>query len=106
VAEIQRKAIKQSKRSAASRFFHAKYDKETIASWKSDLNRILHVFNVSSIISVWQSLTLHSQTELAINTHHNVINTRNMVSEMHRNMLGNQDGVDDQRQSVSDIHTS
>ena len=103
MAEIQRKAEKQSKRNAVSRLFHAKNDKETITSWKSDLNRILHVFNVCSMISGFQSLTVHSQTELAINTHHNVVDTRNMVSEMHRNMLKGQGGTDDQHQSVSEI---
>ena len=49
VAEIQRRVIKQSRRNVVSRLFHAKNDKETIAAWKSDLNRILHVFNVCSV---------------------------------------------------------
>ena len=46
VAEVQRKVIKQSGRNSALRLFHAKKDKETIAAWKVDLNRILHIFNV------------------------------------------------------------
>jgi len=50
VAEIQRKVIKQSGRNAASRLLHAKNDKETIAAWKSDLDRILRIFNVCSIV--------------------------------------------------------
>ena len=50
MAEIQRKVIKQSERNAVSRIFHAKNDKEVIAAWKVDLNRILHVFNVCSVI--------------------------------------------------------
>jgi hypothetical protein len=50
VAEIQGKVIKQSKRNAFSRLLHAKNDKETIAGWKSELNRILHVFTVRSVI--------------------------------------------------------
>ena len=49
VAEIQSKVIKQSGRNAASRLFHARNDKETIAAWKSELNRILIVFNVCSV---------------------------------------------------------
>ena len=48
MGEIQRKVIKQSGRNPASRLFHAKNDKEAIAAWKSDLNKILHVFNVRS----------------------------------------------------------
>jgi hypothetical protein len=50
VAEIQAKIIKQSERNAVSRLLHAKNDRETIAGWKSELNRILHVFNVRSVI--------------------------------------------------------
>ena len=59
VAEIQRKVVNQGGRDAASRLFHANNDKEMIATWRSDLNKILHVFNVRSIVSVWPLLTLH-----------------------------------------------
>ena len=57
VAEIQRSIIKRGKRSAISRLFHAKDDKETIAGWRSDLIRILHVFNVRPATSARASLT-------------------------------------------------
>ena len=57
VAEIQRNIIKRGKRSAISRLFHAKEDKETIAAWRLDLNRILHVFNVRTIAAVRALLT-------------------------------------------------
>jgi hypothetical protein len=46
VAAIQERVIKKGKRNLLSRLAHAKNDKETLASWRSDLNRILHVFNV------------------------------------------------------------
>ena len=46
MAEIQEKVTEQSERNAASRVFNAKNDKETVAGWESDLNRILHIFNV------------------------------------------------------------
>jgi len=52
VAEIQRNIVERAKRNAVTRLFHAKNDKETIATWRLDLNRILHVFNVRSIIFV------------------------------------------------------
>ena len=52
VAEIQKNTIKQGKRKGVSRMFHAKNDKETIATWRSDLNRILHIFNVRSAKSI------------------------------------------------------
>ena len=48
VAEIQNKVIKRSGRSRASRFLHARIDKDAIAAWKSDLSRLLQVFNVGS----------------------------------------------------------
>ena len=49
VAEIQKKIIKEGKRNVISRHLHAKNDKDKIAAWRLDLNRILHVFNVRSI---------------------------------------------------------
>ena len=68
-----------------SRHVHAKDDKDKIAAWMSDLVRILQVFNVRSIVSVRLSLTGHSQTELAINTHVIVSNTHVIVSELGQN---------------------
>lgn len=44
VAGIQRKVVKNSQRSPISRLTRARND--TIATWRSELNRILHVFNV------------------------------------------------------------
>ena len=49
VAEIQAKVLKRGGRGRASRFLHSRDDKDAIAAWKSDLNRILHVFNVRSL---------------------------------------------------------
>ena len=46
---IQRKVVKQGKRNAMYRSILAKGDKEKIATWKQDLVRVLHVFNVCSI---------------------------------------------------------
>ena len=100
VAEIQRKVIKQGKRNVISRHLHAKNDKEKIAGWKSDLNKILHVFNVRSIGSVWPLLTLHSQTELTINTHVIVSDTHAIVSEIRHTMVGSSGKT----LSVSDNH--
>jgi len=69
--KIQKNIVKRAKRGVhvISQLFHAKKDKETIATWRLDPNRILHIFNVRWIVSVWVSLTVHFQTELAINTH-------------------------------------
>ena len=96
MAGIQEKIIKKGGRSLLSRLAHAKNDKETVAAWKLDLNRILQVFNVSSVISVWPSPTVHSQTEL-------IINTNTMVSDLHRNALKGLEESDEKHRSVSDI---
>ena len=119
MGEIQGSAIKQARRNVISRHLHAKNDKEKIAVWKSDLNRILQVFNVRSIISVWLSLTPRSQTELTINTHmavseihDGVVNTHaivsgleHKVSDIHRTIMGDQEGSGVASPSVSDTHT-
>jgi hypothetical protein len=52
LAEIQRKIIRKGKRNAVTRLLHAKNDKETIAAWKLDLNKILLIFNVRSVVVV------------------------------------------------------
>jgi hypothetical protein len=46
VADIQKRLVKWGKRNVASRHFHAKKDKETIAAWRLDLEKILQVFKV------------------------------------------------------------
>ena len=51
VAEIQKKVSKRSGRGRVTRFLQSRDDKDAIAGWKSDLNRILHVFNVCSTCS-------------------------------------------------------
>ena len=56
VAGIQNKVIKQGRRSAVSRVFHSKNDKDAIAAWRQDLIRILQIFNVRSVDSVRQPL--------------------------------------------------
>ena len=48
VAEIQRVFTKMNGRNAAvSRPFHSMNDKEAIAGWKADLNKVLRIFNAS-----------------------------------------------------------
>ena len=101
VAEIERKVVKLGKRSVVSGLFHSKNDKERIAAWRLDLNRILHVFNVRSIISSPAFLTTRFQTELAINTHGAVVNTQNIVADIRRTIAERQEGVDGRNVSVS-----
>ena len=107
VAEIQRNIIKRGKRNGISRHFHAKNDKEAITTWRSDLTRILHVFNVRFVASVRPSLTFRIQTELAINTHvvvsdiHcDVVDTQAVVSDIRRDVMSTQAVVSDVHQGV------
>jgi hypothetical protein len=128
VAEIQGKAFKQSQRNPVSRLLHAMSDKDTIAGWNLDLNRILHVFNVRSVIVSLLLLTLCFQTELALNTHltvsdilhgvastqntvsdtHDIVyNTHSIVSNIHRTMAKHQEGTGDtNRRLVSNRSTA
>ena len=54
--EIQRHITKRGRRNAISRRYHAKDDREAISTWKLDLERILGVFNVCSVIRARQLL--------------------------------------------------
>ena len=63
VEEIQRKFVEWSKLDPISRFFDAKHEKEMIAAWKLDLDQILHVFNVGSVVSVRLLLIVLMQTK-------------------------------------------
>jgi methyl-accepting chemotaxis protein len=103
--------MKQSDRNAVSRLFHAKNDKDTIAAWRLDLNRILHVFNVRSISLLPPLLIVCFQTELAINTHvavadvrHDVANTHIIVSDVQHNVASTHDTVSATHEIVSGTH--
>ena len=98
IAEIQRDVIELGRRSTISRLLHAKSDNDTLAAWRSDLNRILHVFNVRSTTYSPTILTVRFQTELAINTHA-------AVSDIHRTIVERRDGTDRSNQWVGS-HTS
>ena len=99
VDEIQDKITEKGSRKLLSRFVHAKNDKEMIAAWKSDLNGILHTFNVCSVGSLPLLLTPTFQTELAVNTNA-------MVLEIHRNVVTGQAGTSGQHRSVSAVYYS
>ena len=108
MAQIQRSADEPNKRNPISRFFNAKRDKDTIAGWRSDLDRILHVFEVRSITHFPPTpLTVHLQTELALHTHgavsdvrQGVANTHELVSDIHRAVVKGQEGTDIGNQGV------
>lgn len=54
--EIRADIVRRRKLITVCRFIRAKDYKEKIASWISDLNRILTVFNVRSVTLTRQSL--------------------------------------------------
>ena len=121
--EVQRHIIERGKRNVISRRYHAKDDREAVATRRSDLNGILHVFNVRSVTSVWRLLTFRSQTELGIDTcttdtdtHQDAANkstivpkvivpdVRRDVSNTNPIVSGIQSGVANTPTVVSDIH--
>ena len=106
--EIQEKITERSRRNPVFRIVHATSDKETFASWRSELNRILHVFNVGSIVSVIRpSLTLRSQIELTMDTYAIFSDIRNhiatMVSDLDRTSMEYQKVADGKNPSVSTL---
>ena len=44
---VQEKLAEKNERNAFSRALHAKGDKDAVAAWKQEFNKILHIFNVS-----------------------------------------------------------
>jgi hypothetical protein len=96
VAEIRNKVMKQSGRNAASRLFHARNDKEIIAAWKSELNRILIVFNVCSARSCLVALTDPSSDRA---DHEHPYNSCRCASE---HVLKIREDADSQNRVVSD----
>jgi len=86
VGEAQKNIVKRRKRNIISRLFHAKDDKEAIAIWSLELDRVLHVFDVRSVTSVRPVLTFRSQNEFVTNTHHDVKAAHDTVSDVNHNV--------------------
>ena len=105
---IQENIVKRGRRNVISRHYHAKDDKEAIATWRLDLNRVRRVFNVRSTISVWPLLTFHFQTELRIDTratgsdaHQDATNEHTVISNIHHNVANVETTVSGVRHDVS-----
>ena len=108
VAAIHRNVEELNERSIFSRHLYARSDKDAITDWKSDLNRILLVFNVRLIVPSPLFLQTYPQTEFSVNTHvvavdihQEVANTQTMVSNIHRTVVERREGDDCANQSVS-----
>jgi hypothetical protein len=107
VTKIQGKVVKQGKRNGFHRFVVSKTDKDKITSWKQDLNRVLHVFNVRSIGSVGNSfanLAAAFQTELAIDTNMAVTDTKTIATDTKTIATDTKTVVTDTQTMVADIH--
>ena len=109
VAQIQRSAVEPNKRNPISRLFYARKDEATIAAWRSDLDRILRVFEVRSTVHSPppRLLTVYLQTELALHTNvavsdvrQDVANTHGLVSDIHRAVVKGQEATDIRNQGV------
>ena len=113
VAEIRRKVVKRGGRNAVSRFLQARNDKESIATWRLDLHRVLHVFNMRSEVYVRpRVLSVYLQAELAINTniavsdvHRDIVNTQTIVSGIRRGVVNTHVIVSELQRSVTSTHT-
>ena len=90
-----------------SRVLHAQSDKDTIAAWKGDLDRLLHIFNVRSVSSICYPLTTPIQTELAIDTNVRVTGNHqeatSRATDMHEEVTSK---VTDMHQDVLEIKES
>lgn len=107
MAEIKRDIIVLNGRSTIANVVYSKSNKEKIAAWRAELDRILQVFKVRSITTLSASLIIRLQTELAINTNVTVTdiqcdiaNTKAIVSDTHR-MVKRSERTDGRNASVS-----
>ena len=133
LADIRSRVVRRSKQNPISYASHVQNDSQAITGWKTDLDKILLVFDVCSVVSVRPALTVCSQTELGSNiyvtvsavrdgvaetyaivsevqrdvagTHTVVADTHAMVSDIRRKVLGSWEEADDQHRSVSDTWT-
>ena len=100
MADIQKRVDEKNSRGTFSRIFHTQNDKNTIAAWKEDLDRLLHIFNVRSVSSASLSLTTPFQTELAIDTNVAATETDRKVTDMHEDVLVIKESVANRQFSV------
>ena len=96
MVEIQKHIVRKGKRSVFSRPFHTKDDSETIAAWRSDLDRIRSAVEVRSFISAFCLKIVNSfylQTELATGPGANDPTVLQGTSDTHVTVSDPQDDV-------------
>ena len=74
---------RRGKQNAISRRLNTENNNGAISTWRSDLNKILHVFNVRSITLVRLSLAFRLQTEPRTNTQDPYRDTSNPETIVH-----------------------
>ena len=98
MGQIQKSAVEPDKRNFLSRIFNVKSDDGRVAAWRSDLDRILRIFEVRSTACFLPTLlTVSLQTELALHT--NVA-----VSGVHKDVVDIREDVANARELISDVH--
>ena len=113
MADIQGKIIKKNERNVVARAFYARSDKDAIAAWEQEFDKILQIFQVRPLCFVWHSLKGSFQAELAVNTHVAVTGGRREVASinqkftnMHRDILAIKEGVSNNQRSVCQTYSS
>ena len=105
MADIQERVSEKNERNTLTRAFYAGSDKDAIVAWKQEFSKILQIFHVCSVDSVWSLLTVSFQTELAINTHVAITSGRrevtDIVTNMHQDVLVIKESVSGKRRMVS-----
>ena len=81
MTDIQAKIAEKHERTILSRAFHARADKDKIATWQQEFKTILEIFNVCSIDSIWHRLMAVLQTGLAVNTNAMIADIRRLIKE-------------------------
>jgi hypothetical protein len=96
LAGIQSEIVKLGKRNAASQAVDANSDKDKIARWNRDLDRIRQIFNVRSVSSAPCVASDKHLPQIELD-----INTNILVTDIHRKMMASPEDAIGQRQSVS-----
>ena len=105
MGQIQKSAVEPDKRSFLSRIFNVKSDDDRIAAWRSDLDRILRVFEVRSTVSFLPTrLTVRLQTELALHTNVAVSGIHEDVADIRGDVVDIREDVANARELISDVH--
>ena len=86
--EIREKVTKRSKRNVVSQLIHATNDKGMIAGWKSDLGRILQIFNVRPVIFHSVIVNRFLQIELTMNIQVTISDVNHRVLEIQKEVRG------------------